>query len=189
MLTIKEMKDRLTITPGSTLIELAKRSCETAPALPSHAFDKLWFNLPWLNSTYEGYNACFSGIGTPKNVKAFAFTGGDLVHFGFLTAPGLENEEAPIVCIDPGDRAQIVAPNLRAFLGLLSIAFGEVMGRHTNENWFSFRQKSYGNEPDHLLEMERLSQIILTIPGVTRPDDPESILNMLDDIPFELSWD
>jgi len=189
MLTIKEMADRLGFTPGPTLVELAKRAYETAPALPSHVFDKLWFILPWLDSKYDGYDACFSGIGTPKNVKAFAFTGGDLVHFGFLAEPGIVNEESPVVCIDPGDRAQIVAPNLRAFLGLLSIAFGDVMGRHTNDHWFAFRQKSYGNEPDHLQEMERLSQIILTIPGVTRPGDPEGIVNMTADISFELSWD
>ncbi|SFD17577.1 hypothetical protein SAMN05518672_101885 [Chitinophaga sp. CF118] len=189
MLTIKEMEKRLGFTPGPTLVELAKRAYETSSALPSHAFAKLWFILPWLDAKYDGYNTCFGGSGTPKNVKAFAFTGGDLVHFGFLTAPDLENEESPIVCIDPGDHAQIVAPNLRAFLGLLSIAFGEVMGKHTNEHWFAFRQKWYGNEPDHLQEMERLSQTILTIPGVTRPSDPERIVKMTADITFELSWD
>jgi len=189
MLTIKEVEERLGIVPGPTLKELAKRAFETKPARPSYAFEKLWFQLPWLDPDYAGYNSCFSGIGTPKNVKAFAFTGGDLVHFGFLSAPGLINEESPIVCIDPGDRAQIVAPNLRQFLGLLSIAFGEVMGRHTNDLWFNFRKQWYGNEPDHLLDMERLSQIILSIPGVTRPSNPESIANMAANIEFELSND
>ena len=175
-----ELEKRLGISPGTTLFELSKRAFQISPDNPSIAFDPLWFQLPLLDPDYGSYEDCFAGIGTAKNVHAFAFTGGDLCHFGFLMDENRHTDERPIVFVDPGDAAQIVAPDLRSFLGLLSIAFGEVISRqHNNDRWFSFRQEWYGDDPERLLKMATLSRELIAIPGVSSPEDPKGIANAI----------
>jgi hypothetical protein len=185
MLTGEEIRRRIKISPGTTLMDLAKCAFIACPENPASAFDKLRFQLPWLNSDYKDYEYYFGGVNTPPNVHPFAFSGGDLVHFGFLTDEDLPTDERPIVVVDPSDYAHIVAPNLRGFLGLLLISTnGELINRYTNAIWFSLRKDS--GDVEHEREIERLSKILLTIPGVENPRDPEKISNSIPDIKFKL---
>lgn len=54
---------------------------------------------------------------TPLNVRTFAHTGGDGVHFGLMVRDGAVSEESPVVVVDPNeDGYVIVGENLQEFL-------------------------------------------------------------------------
>jgi hypothetical protein len=118
---------------------------------------------------------------TPRNVHPFAETGGDLNHFGFLLDGDIPTDERPIVYVAPKEDeegTEIVSPNLRALLGLIAVAFGEVVSRDaTDAEWATFRRKWYGDDPARLAEMDRLSSLLGSIPGVVRPVHPASVAN------------
>lgn len=69
---------------------------------------------------------------TPLDVIPFAGTGGDGIHFGFLTDFGNEEdlENSPIVCISPSNHppVKLVAKNLKDFLRIVTvIGFAEFL--------------------------------------------------------------
>lgn len=81
----------------------------------------LWDELGF----YGGYYHSEYG-NTPWDVIAFGWTGGDGVHYGFLTEFGavIDLNEAPIVNVTPmgGDEAGVViANNIREFLSIIAI--------------------------------------------------------------------
>lgn len=92
---------------------------------------------------------------TPLDVIPFAGTGGDGIHFGFLTDFGFVEklDDAPIVCVSPSNEppVKLVARNLRDFLAIVMVigyaefldtdydSEGEVAGRL--EEWESFAIK------------------------------------------------
>jgi hypothetical protein len=182
-----EITRRLGVAPGPTMKALVALAEQVSPDHPSEAFDSLWLGMSWLERGQGG------GQGTPRNVHPFAETGGDLNHFGFLMDQHQPTEDRPIVYVVPKDDAEatkIVAPNLREFLGLVAIAFGEVVSRDaTDEQWLGFRNEWYGDDPERLAEMARLSDLLCTIPGVTRPSRPSSVANAYPNQPFTLDLD
>ena len=186
----REVARRLGISPGATLTSLVALAERTSPRCPWSAFKPLWLLLPWLESEKT---AAHMRHGTPRNVAPFAETGGDLNHFGFLMDGALPTDERPIVYVEPkndDDATQIVAPNLRAFLGLVSVAFAEVVSRGASDaEWFGFRRDWYGDDAARLAEMDRLSDLLCTIPGVTRPASPSKIANAYPDQAFKLVFD
>ncbi|WNQ11270.1 hypothetical protein MJA45_27345 [Paenibacillus aurantius] len=69
---------------------------------------------------------------TPPDLIPFASTGGNGIHFGFLTDFGMTRvlDEAPIVCVSPTNDPPIrlVAGKLRDFLDLVSsVSYGELL--------------------------------------------------------------
>lgn len=186
----KEIERRLGIAPGTTLTALVALAERIAPKAPADAFGELWLHLPWLDPKVSLEDLRY---GTPKNVHPFAETGGDLNHFGFLMDGALPTDERSIVYVVPKDddeATHIVAPNLRAFLGLVATAFGEVVSRDaTDADWARFRQDWYGEDPECLKEMARLSELLCTIPGVERPASPSKVANACPDKAFRLVFD
>ncbi len=189
-MTEQELTQRLGLAPGPTLTALVALSERIAPGAPGEAFGLLWLYLPWLA---PGGRAADLRHGTPHNVHPFAETGGDLNHFGFLMDGERPTEDRPIVSVTPKDddeATQIVAPNLRAFLGLVATAFGEVISRQgTDADWFSFRADWYPTDDARRAEMERLSDLLCTIPGVARPASPTAVANAVPAQAFRLSFD
>ena len=85
---------------------------------------------------YGGYYQSEYG-NTPWDVITFGWTGGDGVHYGFLTEFGAVTDlnEAPIVMVSPmgGDEAgEVIANNIREFLSI--IAFDESLVYYSFEN-------------------------------------------------------
>ncbi len=182
----KEIEEKLGISPGPTLLALVALAEKTSPGAPWDAFAPLWLLLPWLK---PGGTAAKLKCLTPENVHPFAESGGDCHHFGFLMDRELATDERPIVYVDPGDYGvtHVVAPNLRGFLGLVAVSFAEVVSRGaTDAEWSSFRSEWYGDYPERLEEMERLSVLLCTLPGVSRPASPSKIANEAPDQPLFL---
>ncbi len=183
----RELEKKLGIAPGATLTALVDLAERASPAAPWDAFEPLWLGLPWLKA---GTSAASMRCSTPKNVHPFAETGGDLNHFGFLLDGEMPTDERPIVYVVPKDddeATEIVAPNLRAFLGLVAVAFGEVVSRAaTDAEWATFRRDWYGDDPALLAEMDRLSALLCSIPGVVRPISPSRVANACPNQAFEL---
>lgn len=213
-MTRDEIERRLGLNPGGTLIELAKLAEAVRPDSPSTAFDSLWFELPWLatsapeptrlfgslkqlfgrRSSEEVFAPkWFSSMGTPVNVHPFAMTGGNSNHFGLLMDGDALIEDRPVVMVIPRAAdadTQVVAPNLREFLGLLAIAFGEVISRSaTDEEWFKFRDDWYGDDdPERIAEMRQHSDLLCErIPGVRRPTHPSRVANAHPALEFKLT--
>ncbi len=186
----RELKKKLGMDPGATLIALVDLAERVSPSAPWDAFAPLWLHLPWLE---KGKRADEMRHLTPKNVHPFAETGGDLNHFGFLLDRDVPTDERPIVYVVPKDDDEattIVAPNLRAFLGLVAVADGEVISRSaTDADWATFRRKSYGDDAATLAEMDRLSTLLCSIPGVERPASPSRVANAYPNQAFELYED
>ncbi len=187
----KDIEQRLGILPGETMKALVALAERISPKSPGWAFDSLWFAMPWLEQGQSG------GQGTPHNVHPFASTGGNLNHFGFLMDNDLPTDERPIVRVVPkgGDEeTEIIAPNLREFLGLIAIAFGEVGSRSaSDEEWFGFRDAWYGeqeaDDPERLAEMAHLSDALCTIPGVKRPQSPSKVARSCANQRFTINFD
>ncbi|MBB3111309.1 hypothetical protein FHS18_003377 [Paenibacillus phyllosphaerae] len=105
----------------------------------------LWDELGF----YGGYY-CSEYGNTPWDVIVFGWTGGDGVHYGFLTEFGSVTDlnEAPIVMVSPmgGDEAgEVVANNIREFLSILAI----------DE---SLLYASFDNEEDYLADLRQDEQ-------------------------------
>ena len=102
-------------------------------------------------------------------------------------------EERPIVTVEPkndDDATEIVAPNLREFLGLVSVAFAEVVSRGASDaDWSGFRNKWYGDDATRLVRMAHLSDLLRTIPGVVEPQNPSQVANAYPDQAFQLVFD
>jgi|GEM_PF-4828144 len=183
----KDIRKKLGISPGSTLTALVALAETVSPKAPWDAFAPLWLSLPWLK---PGAPADEMWFATPKNVRPFAATGGEWDHFGFLMDGDLPTDERPIVYVDPtddDDRTQIVAPSLRDLLGLIAISFGDVVSRSaTDAEWFGFRTEWYGKKPAVLKEMERLSNLLCSLPGVVRPASPSKVANAYPDQTFRI---
>ncbi len=173
-----DLEKQLGMPPGETLSALASLAEQIVPDAPWNAFEPLWLVLPWLA---PGGSAEAMRCSTPVNVHPFAETGGDLHHLGFLMDGDRPTDERPVVFVDPKDSdeaTEIVAPNLREFLGLIAIAFAEVVSRRaTDAEWLAVRHEWYGDDPVRLAEMERLSNLLCTIPGVVRPASPSKVAN------------
>lgn len=186
----KDIQKKLGIPPGATLTALVALAEKVSPAAPDEAFDLLWLSLPWLRPAGSVDDVRH---GTPKNVHPFAETGGDLHHFGFLMDGDVPTDDRPIVYVDPkddDDATQIVAASLRDFLGLVAVAFAEVVSRSaTDADWLGFREEWYGDDPARLKEMARLSDLLCTIPGVERPVSPSKVANAYPDQVFKLVFD
>ena len=182
----RELEEKLGMIPGGTLTAFVALAEHVLPSAPWDAFELLWLRIPWLE---EGTYAVAMRCSTPKNVHPFVETGGDLNHFGFLLDGDMPTDERPIVYVAPKDddeATEIVAPNLRAFLGLVAVAFGEVVSRGaTDEEWATFRREWYGDDPARLAEMDRLSELLCSIPGVVRPTNPASVANAYPNQAFE----
>jgi len=186
----KQIERKLGIPPGSTLAALVALAEQVRPEAPWAAFKPLWLALPWLE---PGATVEQMRYGTPRNVHPFAETGGDLHHLGFLMDRDLPTDERPIVYVNPKDEddaTQIVASNLRDFLGLVAISFAEVVSRGaTDADWWGFRDQWYADEPARLQEMEYLSDRLRSIPGVVRPASPSRVANAYPDQPFRLNFE
>lgn len=186
----QQLEKRLGMALGATLTALVDLAEQVSPSAPWDAFAPLWLRLPWLD---EKTRASEMRCATPRNVHPFAETGGDLNHFGFLLDGDVPTDERPIVYVAPKDdveATEIVAPNLRAFLGLIAVAFGEVVSRSaTNAEWAAFRREWYGDDPTRLSEMDRLSTLLCSIPGVARPTSPWTVANAYPNQAFELPED
>jgi hypothetical protein len=144
---------------GETFTALIQLAAEIRPDDPPNAFDPLWFRL----LDPEHLDIEEQNRFAPPNVGLFAWTGGDGNCFGFLLDdPSPAVDERRIVKLYPMDDAssyEVVAPNLPELLGLLAVAFGEVVTRKaTDEEWRQFRVEWYGSEPDLLSEMDALSK-------------------------------
>lgn len=183
----RQLKKKLGMEPGTTLTKLVELAEEVSPSEPSNAFAPLWLRLPWLE---KGTSIDEMRHLTPRNVHPFAETGGDLNHFGFLLDGDVPTDERPIVYVmpkDDDDATTIVAPNLRAFLGLVAVAFGEVISRRaTDAEWRGARREWYGDDAATLAIMEELSARLCSIPGVERPASPARVANAYPNQAFEL---
>lgn len=186
----KEIQKKLGMPPGSTLTALVALAEKVSPEAPWDAFELLWLSLPWLK---PGATADEIRYGTPKNVHPFAETGGDLHHFGFLMDRDVLIDQRPIVYVDPkddDDATQIIAPSLGDFLGLVAVSFAEVVSRSAADaDWFGFRKQWYGDDPNRLKEMERLSNLLCSIPGVVRAASPSKVANAYPDQAFRLVFE
>jgi hypothetical protein len=175
-----ELERKLSIPPGRTLTALVALAKEIDPETPETAFAPLWFEMHWLKPTWDSIEGLCCR--TPENVLPFAETGGDLNHFGFLMDdPKLATDERPIVMVVPKDddeATQVVASNLRDFLSLLTVGFGDIVSRQLEDKeWFAVREEWYGDDPDRLAEMKRLSDHLATIDGVQKPGKPRELAN------------
>lgn len=183
----QEIQRKLGIPPGETLAKLVALAEKVSPKAPWDSFELLSLSLSWLK---PGASAREMRHGTPRNVHPFAETGGDLHHFGFLMDGDLSTDQRPIVSVDPkddDDATQIVAPSLRDFLGLVATSFAEVVSRRaTDDDWVQFRKQWYGDDPTRLREMEHLSNLLCSIPGVVRPSSPSKVANSYPDQSFRL---
>jgi hypothetical protein len=73
--------------------------------------------------------------------------------------------------------AQIVAPNLRELLGLLTLSPAFAISREaTDEEWFLSRKEWFGDDPKLIAEMEAISNALCdNVPGVRRPSRPSQV--------------
>lgn len=187
-----ELERKLSIPPGKTLIALVKLAQEISPQAPEVALAPLWFEMPWLKSNWDSVEGlCYR---TPHNVLPFGETGGDLNHFGFLMDdPRLPTDERPVVMVVPkndDEATQVVAKNLRDFLSLLTVGFGDILSRQLKDKeWFAVRKEWYGDDPDRLAEMERLSELLTTIDGVQKPKKPRKLAKAAKNKTFVLPED
>jgi hypothetical protein len=195
----QEIERILGLTPGPTLLALAELAKKLRRKSPSAAFEVLSFVLPWLKTESERtadrllteevlkglpdwHRRSLLGVylGTPYNVLPFAHTGGNTDHFGFLIEREKPVEDLAIVRVlpsEPDEATQIVAPNLRDFLGLLAISSGFAISREaTDEEWFLFRKEWFGDDPKRIAEMEAVSNALCdNVPGVRRPSRPSQV--------------
>ncbi|WP_410511752.1 hypothetical protein PaeBR_17000 [Paenibacillus sp. BR2-3] len=101
----------------------------------------LWDELGFYGGNYHSEYR-----NTPWDVIAFGWTGGDGVHYGFLTEFGAVTElnEAPIVMVSPmgGDQAgEVVANNIREFLSIIAIHESLLYYLFDNEEAYLAHQK------------------------------------------------
>ena len=203
----KEIESRLGTAPGATLIALAELATRVKREERAKAFDDLSFDLPWLTgkatrafwegrslpgSTGWGVRAMFGQyLGTPKNVHPFAGVG-LAAHLGFLMDADLPTEERPIVIVRPerpDEATEVIAPNLREFLGLLAISMGWAISRKaTDAEHFVLRKELFGDNPERMNRMEVISNLLCKdIPGVHRPTHPSKVANAHPPVTFTLS--
>lgn len=101
---------------------------------------------------YIAYDHFYSP--TPIDVIPFAGTGGDGIHFGFLTDFGTHKDlnKAPIVCVAPSDDppVKLVAKNLKDFLSLIIIIkeSGFLSEDYKNDKELKERIKEWGEDVD-----------------------------------------
>ncbi|PZD97756.1 hypothetical protein DNH61_00375 [Paenibacillus sambharensis] len=100
-------------------------------------WDELGFYGGYYHSEYEN---------TPWDVIVFGWTGGDGIHFGFLTDFGTvaDLNEAPIVMVSPmgGDEAgEVVANNIREFLSIIAIDDSLIYYSFDNEEAYLVQQQ------------------------------------------------
>jgi len=163
---------------GETLLALIDLATKLRPEDPPNAFAALWLRL----LDRQDLELEARGRVAPPDVTLFAWTGGDGNCFGFLMDGHASSvDERPVVKIYPMDDAasyEVVASNLRDFLGLVAVAFAEVVTRRaTDQDWMRFRAEWYGDKPALLAQMRRLSEHLLTIPGVKVPGSPSAVAN------------
>jgi hypothetical protein len=163
---------------GDTLLALIELAAQLRPEDPPNAFAALWLRLlDEQDLELEARDRL-----APPGVSLFAWTGGDGNCFGFLMDGHASSvDERPVVRICPMDGAssyEVVASNLRDFLGLVAFAFAEVVTRNaTDREWANFRTEWYGHKPAILAAMSELSKHLVSIPGVTIPASPSSVAN------------
>ncbi|MFT3776212.1 MAG: hypothetical protein QM820_63520 [Minicystis sp.] len=129
------LEARLALPLGPTLRAFVEMAYRAHPEAPSEAFAHSLVYLPWIDPVGPAAEAIRAPGMTPRDVRPFAETGGDLTHFGFLldgsSAPA---DERPIVMIiKDSPAASIVAPNLASFLGLLTSFLAEDIDRKRND--------------------------------------------------------
>ena len=71
----RELEKKLGMDPGRTLTALVALAYEELPESPGGAFGELCLGLPWLEQRAQWTGRC---LATPKNVYAFAKTGGTM---------------------------------------------------------------------------------------------------------------
>nr|HEX4314921.1 hypothetical protein [Kofleriaceae bacterium] len=176
-MTTTDLEARLGMPLGRTLTAVVELAKTLRPRAPWDSFAPLWFRMPWLR---RGHTAAALRHSTPANVHPFAESGGDLVHFGFLRdddrAP---TDNLPIVVVRPkedDEHTEIVAPDLRAFLGLLAIADGDTIARDLSDaEWAAARTAMCGDDRARRAEMDRLGDLLCGLPGVARPKRPSRV--------------
>lgn len=103
----------------------------------------------WLGF-YIGYDLHYSV--TPLDVIPFASTGGDGIHFGFLTDFGSisDLENAPIVCVSPSNNPPIklVAKNLTDFIRLV-VSIGDA----------AFLDEDYETDEEVTMRLQEWDQV------------------------------
>lgn len=183
MLPVRTLAQQLGMPLGKTLEALARSASEVAPDAPSEAFAALWLILPWLEKGERAASIPPSDLRVKPYVHPFAKTGGDLGWFGFLVdEDDLESAKAddlPVVFVRPSEEeehTEVVAPDLASFLGLVATAYADIASRDlTDAEWKKARQQDYADDPERLAEMDRLADVLCTIPSVARPESPARV--------------
>lgn len=183
-LSAQEIQKVLGIEPGTVLPELVRLAFKSNPAAPALAFEDLWFILPWLGgkTSIEELRA----MGTPTDVLPFATTGGDFGQYGFLMDGDIPTDKRPIVFVMPNDESvtDIIAPDIRAFLGLIASGpVDRILRAWSDDDWVT-QAKEFGGQ-GLLGSRRRLAGILCSIPGVSRPSSPSSLTRAVPSRPFK----
>jgi hypothetical protein len=169
-LSSDEIHRRLGVVPGPLLKAWVAEAERLRPEEPEDAFELLWMHLPWIA---PGGSADDLRNETPDDVIPFVESSGDLIHFGFLnddTCDGRDSDSRPIVRVEPGDLAEIVAADLAAFLGVVSKADADIIARaSTDRDWRSTRAQAIEASPEDERTLSELERCLLSLPGVSAP--------------------
>lgn len=145
---------------GPLLTELSRLACRLAPFEPWSAFEALGMRLVYLVKDFEREDA----LGDPENMVVFLETGVELHAAAFVDdGTALPLDQRP-VCLLRDGTADVVAPNLAAFLGLAAVAGVEAI--HPDREMADFLAEGEQVRRDQE-EVAELSKEICRLPGVT----------------------
>jgi hypothetical protein len=174
------LEKRLGLPLGPTLTELVRLCFRTAPADPAGAFWRLHLYLDWIHpgSTETADAALRIPRMTPAEVMPFGASATDLQHYGFLMRdPALPTEQRPIVYVSKGAPAEVIAADLRSFLGLVAYAGAADMRRHFSDpDWAARRTAMLDPHRGGGASAQKLSELLLSVPGVSLPSSPSAVV-------------
>ncbi len=175
------LESRLTLSFGKTLTALVRLAHELNPKAPHQAFWNLDLQLPWI--AIRGGSAAklrVPGL-TPRNVLPFA-TDGDKqprTHYGFLDDGSKSAADArPVVRVrKEWPPAEVVAPDLPTFLGLVAYAGALNIARASGPEAWKKARELYLEEDGEVdyprrRGFEKAGERLCTLPGVKFPAKP-----------------
>jgi hypothetical protein len=180
---LPHLESKLGVPLGDTLRALIEVAYAREPERPQEAFRPLSLLLDWIGPDATTPDALRVDEMTPRDVLPFASTGTDQHHMGFLMRdPSLATDARPVVFIAQDvPSAHVVAPNLRAFLGLVAYGGASWVRRDSlDSEWKKVRAALLaGGEAGHA------AAALVKVPGVSLPASPARVTRMAPDCRFD----
>ena len=164
-LDVAEIEARHGAPLGLLLVARLRLACKRAPFEPWSAFSALGVYVVVTGSPER--LTC-----TPDDTLPLIETGADLHHAVLLRKDrALPLDRCPVVFVAEGE-CTVVAPDLAAYLGLVSIAGAEAVTSKSDEAWRADREAWLEAQPDFAAQSEAL----LSLPGVHLPSSPTAVV-------------